>query len=438
MVETSTLLSSLVASQVKGRALNADDLRAALALAEKRSLKARIYELEKARLAMRVYVTNSKGIVVFDSDGGRDEGKDYSRWNDVYLTLQGKYGARATREDPQDPDSLILYVASPIEVGDERLGVLTVCKPAGTVALFQETARRKIIFYGILLGVIVIVLGMVSSFWITSPIEKLTGYAKAIRDGKRPAPPKLGRSEIGTLGEAFEEMRDALEGKQYVENYVQTLTHEMKSPLSAIRGAAELMEEDMDREQRRRFLNNIRTEANRIQNLIDRLLLLSALESRKELRDVERVDFSELVREILESLVPQVQSKRVSVSSKLNGPIMLEGERFFLRQAVANLLQNAVEFTPPRGSIQVALDREDGKIALEVRDTGPGVPDFALRKVFDRFYSLTRPDTGRKSSGLGLTFVREVALLHKGDVRLENCAGGGARAILHLPACGVL
>jgi two-component system sensor histidine kinase CreC len=280
------------------------------------------------------------------------------------------------------------------------------------------------------MGVLVILMGMMFSFWITSPIEKLTVYAQAIRDGKRPPMPRLGRSEIGKLGSAFEEMRDSLEGKQYVENYVQTLTHEMKSPLSAIRGAAELMEEQMSPEQHERFLNNIRTEADRIQNLIDRLLLLSALESRKGLQNPIRVDLSELAASIAESMQPQLKTKRIQLETRIQENVTRMGERFFLRQAMINLLQNAIDFTPPGGRITVTLETRDNAVSFTVKDTGPGIPEFALTKVFDRFYSLPRPDSGLKSSGLGLTFVREVALLHGGEAHLENSSGGGARATL--------
>ena len=432
MVEMSTLLSSLVAARIENEVgpMNMNDLRIALTQATHRRLKANIYEMSKTNINVRVYVTDNRGMVLYDSNNGRDEGKDYSQWNDVYLTLRGRYGARATRTDPNNPDTLLIYVASPIKVNGATVGVLSVGKPADSVILFQETAKRNIVRYGLVMGVLVILMGMMFSFWITSPIEKLTVYAQAIRDGKRPPMPRLGRSEIGKLGSAFEEMRDSLEGKQYVENYVQTLTHEMKSPLSAIRGAAELMEEQMSPEQHERFLNNIRTEADRIQNLIDRLLLLSALESRKGLQNPIRVDLSELAASIAESMQPQLKTKRIQLETRIQENVTRMGERFFLRQAMINLLQNAIDFTPPGGRITVTLETRDNAVSFTVKDTGPGIPEFALTKVFDRFYSLPRPDSGLKSSGLGLTFVREVALLHGGEAHLENSSGGGARATL--------
>jgi two-component system sensor histidine kinase CreC len=433
LVDSATVLSSLLAADIRDGAIDPRRMRAAFHHAGRQRFSAKIYEMTKDRVNMRVYVTDRRGIVVFDSDHGRDEGKDYSRWNDVCRTLRGEYGARATRAQPDDPTSETLYVASPIRVGDEIAGVLTVAKPANSLTLFVQTAKKNIIGAGVLAGLVVVLLGMAVSHWITRPIRALTAHARAVRDGQRAPVPALGRSEIGLLGEAFEEMRDALEGKQYVESYVQALTHEMKSPLSAIQGAAELLDEDMPSEERRRFLDNIRAEAGRMRDLVDRLLELSSLESRKELRDVEDILVRDLVAEIRSSVAPLLSEKGLSLQEDIPGNLAVKGERFLVRQALANLLQNAIAFSPRQGIIRAEAEEKAGRAEIRILDGGPGIPEYALGRVFERFYSLRRPDTGKKSSGLGLTIAREVALLHGGDVRLENRAGGGACAILALP-----
>jgi len=109
------------------------------------------------------------------------------------------------------------------------------------------------------------------------------------------------------------------------------------------------------------------------------------------------------------------------------------GEAFLLRQALANLLDNAIDFSPDGSRITLLLETGAAKHALIVRDQGAGVPDYALPRVFERFYSLARPGTQRKSSGLGLPFVREVAVLHGGEVALRNLPEGGVEARLVLP-----
>lgn len=434
MVDTATLLASHLETQFESGKPDVSNLRETLKRANAKEFSAKIYELTKTNLHMRVYVTDSKGKVLFDSNNGEDEGKDYSRWNDVILTLRGEYGARTTPAFSDKPKYATLYVASPIMNGDEIVGVLTVGKPAKSVLLFLATARGQVVGAGILAALAVLGLGLGVTLWVTRPIENLTRYATAVGEGHKVSAPQLGGSEIGRLGTAFEEMRDRLEGKQYVENYVQTLTHEMKSPLSAIRGAAELLGEDMSKEQRARFLENIRAESGRIQDLVDRLLELSSLEIRKQLRDIENVDLAKIVQEVVESMAPVLRATDAVVSVEGKGPLPVRAERFLLRQALANLLQNAIDFSPERGRIRVVMTRKNTVVGVQIIDGGPGIPDYAMDKVFDRFYSLQRPLTGKKSSGLGLTFAREVALLHGGDVGLANHPDGGAVATLTLPA----
>lgn len=433
MVDTSTIFASFLEHQLDGEAVRVDQLRDVLRRAYGARIPAQIYEELKDRLEMRVYVTDRRGIVLFDSDQGRDEGKDYSRWLDVGLTLKGKYGARNSREVKGDPATACLYVAAPIRAAGKVVGVVTVCKKAKSATRFLIWARRRIIITGVLGALAIALLGIVIYTWITIPIAKLMAYARAVRDGRRVTLPVLGRNEIGQLGAAFEEMRDALEGKEYISQYVQTLTHEMKSPLSAIRGAAELLEEEMPAGQRARFLENIRAEGGRMQDLIDRLLQLSALEKRKGLHDIETIDLAGLMKEIVESLAPVLSSRRISVTIHEAGPLAIRGERFLVRQALLNVLQNAADFSPPGGVISISLNGADGAAEVVLADEGPGMPEYALGKVFDRFYSLKRPGTGKKSSGLGLTIVREVVSLHGGTVQLDNGSAGGARALLRFP-----
>jgi len=228
-------------------------------------------------------------------------------------------------------------------------------------------------------------------------------------------------------------MREAMEGKKLVEQYVQTLTHEIKSPLAAITGAAELLEEEMPLDKRRRFLLNIRRESARIRDVIDHLLLLSSIESRRELEDVVSLDLEILVREAIESLSGAITRKSLVVTTSIASPATIRGELFLIRQSLINLLANAVDFTPDKGSINVAVARSPSGIEITIDDSGSGIPHWAVPRVFERFYSLARPDTGRKGTGLGLSFVREAAALHGGQVSLANRAEGGARAQLVLP-----
>jgi two-component system sensor histidine kinase CreC len=233
---------------------------------------------------------------------------------------------------------------------------------------------------------------------------------------------------------AFEEMRDALEGRQHVERYTQTLAHEVKAPLAAIRGAAELLDEAMPAEQRQKFLANIRTESARIQRIIERLLELSSLEARKELRQTETFSATQLATDAADVVRPACAAKGVRLTLRAGVPeAKVRGEGVLLREALVNLLQNAFEFSPTGGEVGLGWTVDGGRVVFAVEDSGPGVPDYALPRVFERFYSLPRPGTERKSTGLGLALVREIAHLHGGEATLANRPEGGARAEFRVP-----
>ncbi len=170
-----------------------------------------------------------------------------------------------------------MYVAAPILQDDTIIGGPSVGKPTGNINTFVNAAKKKVVFAGAMTAAAAIVVGLFVTVMVTQPIHRLRDYALAIRDGKRTALPALGGGDLAELGNAFEEMRDALEGKQYVEHYVQALTHEVKSPISAIRGAVELLREAMPAADRRRFLDNIDNESGRILAVVEKLLLLSSL-----------------------------------------------------------------------------------------------------------------------------------------------------------------
>jgi two-component system sensor histidine kinase CreC len=401
---------------------------------ELRPVSARIYDFVKHDVDMHVYLTDGKGTVIFDSRGGKAVGSDYSRWNDVFLALRGRYGSRTSRMRKDDPASAVMYVAVPVLSRDRIIGVLSVGKPVTSSDRFILASKRRIVFGGIAVCLAVLIAAAVVSGMVTRPLKRLTEFALSVKEGKRIALPELGTSEIRHLGIAFDEMRDALEGKQYVEHYVQTLTHEIKSPLSAIQGAAELLEDAaMDPERRLRFLENIRSESARIRTLVDKLLLLSSLENRKSGIDSERLDLNDILAEVLDGMAPALERKRIRVErTSADGPVF-SGEEFLVCHAVENVLQNAAEFTPAGGTLSVSTGERDSRVFLAVEDSGPGIPSFALDRVFERFYSLKRPDTGKKSSGLGLSLVRQIMDLHGGTAVLANRPGGGAVAVLAFP-----
>jgi two-component system sensor histidine kinase CreC len=144
------------------------------------------------------------------------------------------------------------------------------------------------------------------------------------------------------------------------------------------------------------------------------------------------VDLASLAGEAVSRLRPTWEKKGLKISiDAMDCPTV--GERFLLEEALGNLLQNAIDFSPPQGTIRIAVRATPEGARVAVEDEGPGIPDFAREKIFERFFSLPHPDTGEKSTGLGLSFVREIAALHGGRIRGENRSPCGAAFELTLP-----
>lgn len=410
-----------------------------------RDLGAEIWGFNKRKVSTRIYVTDARGIVVFDSSG-EDVGKDYSRWNDVYLTLRGQYGARSSRSDPADESSSVMHVAAPIklrEQGRERIvGVLTVAKPNQTIAPFIARSQGVILRWGSVLLGVALVIGLVAAWWLSRQLGALRRYADAVTAGERVSPPDSA-GEFGDLGRALETMRAKLEGKQYVEQYVHALTHELKSPLAAIRGSAELLESaslpsaaPMSEADRARFVATIRAQSERMAEMIDKLLALAAVEHRQRIEQPQMLDLRTIADEAAERIAPKFAQKALRLDviedSGARG-LRVSGDAFLLRQSLLNLLENAADFAPPGSTVELRLRRDADRIGVDVCDRGPGVPDYALDRAFERFYSLPRPEGGSRSSGLGLCFVAEAVELHGGSVALANRDEGGAVASMVLP-----
>ena len=444
LVETAQVLAALVERDVHDGTIDPSQLAETMKAAYAREFDAQVFGFVKNRVELRVYVVDRSGRVLYDSTG-RATGQDYSGWRDVALTLAGFYGARTTPDVAGDARTAVMYVSAPIHAGDARdggiVGALAAGKPTQSFGQFVEAARNKIIAVGIGSALAVLVFAFIVSIWLVRPFGLVGDAARAMtRDRRHGSFGRFLRQMRRTpraLREAYRDMRDAVAGRSYVEDYVQTLTHELKSPLSAIQGAAELLDEPMPEDQRRRFVANIARETERIRELADRMLELAVLEQRHRLDVVDAVDAVALGEDVVSTAAGSVRGVAVVfVNESIGRRPLIEGDAFLLTRALANLIDNAVDFSPDGGIVTLALDAGyDGsgqRVVYRVRDHGSGIPDYAGHKVFEKFFSLQRPRTQKKSTGLGLAFVREIAALHRGSIALANHPDGGAVATLTL------
>jgi two-component system sensor histidine kinase CreC len=391
----------------------------------KRRYNATIYNVKKEDASIRIYITDAVGIVIYDS-ASLALGQDYSQWNDVYLTLHGKYGARSSQRIPGDETSSVMYVAAPVMFQGAIIGVLTVAKSNQSLRPFFALINSKLKYWGGLFLVLSLLAGAILSYWLTGSIRKLVTYAKQLTNGQNSEPPKLGESELATLANAMKNMREQLSGKEYVEEYLLTMTHEMKSPLSAIMGAAELIDPSMPDKDLERFTENILLESQRLNGFIQRMLEVARVENLSHLEKTQPVDLNNLITTVVAQKQIEAHKKDLLLifscesEADAESDVIISGNEFMLQQVVDNLIGNAIEFSPQHGRVNIVCQSNADEVIIEVIDEGAGIPDYAITRVFERFYSLPRPLSGKRSSGLGLTFSKRAIELHGGKISLNN------------------
>lgn len=436
LADTAYLLSVALAAQITNDRLQVKSVQQLLNDYQTHPSQALIWGVSKQTAGYRIYVTDSTGKVIADTDPTAI-GADYSRWNDVYLTLQNQYGARATREVAADDDASTLYVAAPVKDAQNKItAVVSVGRNVKALQPYVDGIRANIFLDAALMLSLALSLAALFSGWISISVRRVAYYAQAISQGRRDvSPPEHGPREIRMLGEAVDAMRKHLEGKAYVEQYVHALTHALKSPLAGMQANLELLEDPLNEADKRKLLSIAQHEARRMQDSIERLLQLARLEQQQGLQNHQTLDIVAIVRSVVDGAQPILAAKAIQceLQTQHADEKQVAGEAALIHLALDSLLANALAFTPKGGKIKLYFVIAPPMLLIKLFNSGPLIPDYALPRVFERFFSLPRPDSGQRSSGLGLSLAREIALLHGGDLTLANEVEG-VTATLSLPA----
>ncbi|RVU40666.1 two-component system sensor histidine kinase CreC [Rheinheimera riviphila] len=404
-------------------------LQQVLASYGKHRTQALIWGVEKASIPHRIYITDAAGIIIYDS-ANQDLGKDYSRWNDVYLTLKGQYGARSSRTDPNDENSTVMHVAAAVRHQDQIIGVLTIAKPNHSMQPFIDRTQAYLTQRGLLLMLLGLAVGALLAWRLQQGLNRLETYANQLSAGERVGPPKFRMFfEFANLAQALDKMRQTLAGRAYAERYVQTLTHELKSPLTAIQAASELLQQPLPDVDRQRFARNIQQQTERLHQLIEQLLQLSELEQRQHLLETKPLDLAALCQQAVQQRQGRIDQQQWQLQLDLTATT-IEGDALLLQQSIGHLLDNALDFADKGATVTLDVQLIEQQAVLTLFNQGPAIPNYALPRLTERFYSLPRPGKQQKSTGLGLNFVAEVVKLHQGELQLENVKRGQLSGVL--------
>ncbi len=418
LVETANLVAEMAADDL-AQSRDLAPLEARLQRFTQREVDARIWGVRKERLDLRIYLTDAQGKVLIDTGSPSSVGQDYSRWNDVLRTLRGEYGARTSNA----ADGVVMQVAAPVRNAQGQLiGVVSVGKPVASLDRFIARTEARVGKLGALLLAASLLLGAGVTAWLVWSVRRLRAYALQVQAGSAAQAPKLA-GELGELARAMDAMRLRLEGREHWERRVRALTHELKSPLTGLRGAGELLQEALPDADRERFARQVVEQSERLQSLVERLLELSKLEAQSS-APTQTVRLDQLLQQVLLQCTPRLQQAQLRLSGHESWPaVAVRGDPEALQLLLLNLLGNAIDFAPVGSRIELDLHRHGLEVSFSVRDHGPGVPAEVFAQLGEPYFSTTRP-SGRKGSGLGLAIAKQVAAWHRGSLRFEPAEPG--------------
>ena len=335
---------------------------------------------------------------------------------------------------PPGEDRIFLAVAQPIELGGETFGALVVAKPKA-----ELRDRWLVLIWRVglaFLGGLVVAAGLFLylSRRLTRPVLALSKAADEVAGGRYDVavPDVRSRDEIGHLADRFREMTERLaEASELERNFLMTISHELKTPLTAIRGHADALREGLadDPDAREASLEVIRAETDRLARLVGDLLDLAKLDAKRFALVEEEVDLGRLLEQAYQSFAEEARRREIVFERSISEVPVLTTDGDRVLQIVSNLLVNAFEWTPDGGRVTLALRARNGALGVAVSDSGPGIAPEERERIFRPFWSRNGQGTG-----LGLAIARELAVALGGRLELESEVGKGSRFELVLPA----
>lgn len=380
--------------------------------------------------AQATELTSGVGVKVIDNKGGVPF--------DSSVIIDEKQGDTMKSFEPTDKSQV---AKADIKVNGEKVGTVRLWV-YGSEALmrqpdqeFRDNSYQAMFIAAAVAIVLASCIGFLFARNLVAPINRIMGAARAIGKGDLSARTDLhGEDEVARLGETFDAMAESVEKDRDLERRLTTdVAHELRTPLMAIQATVEAMVDGVYEADEERLVT-VNSEIQRLSRLVNALLKLSRLENRAEPMKEEVVNVGELIAGIIATHEMFVSDSGLTLEYDAQPDVMVVGDADMIRQATANLISNAVRYTPEGGHITVAVKKGDIMASIAVKDTGIGLTKEEARMVFSRFW---RADAGRNREsgglGVGLAVVKEIVDRHGGWVQVEGEKGKGACFTIHIP-----
>ena len=380
----------------------------------------------------RVLVLDSGATVVYDT-GYKEVGKTYLL-SEVVEALQNKDVAN-------EKENGTIYAAVSIVGGGRHDGVILLVNSLEDVeATLGDIAGKAYILLGVL-AIIVILMMVVMSQLFTEPLKKMIKVIQNMAEGhlEQRIEVKNTRThnEIVDLALSCNHMADQLEKVDTTrQQFVSNVSHELKTPLSSVKVLSEsiLLQEDVPKEMYVEFLHDINSEIDRMTAIINDLLTLVKLDQKEIPLNFAEENLQNMMENIYKRLLPLAAAKNIALQYQQNKEVSAEVDVMKLVLAVSNLVDNAIKYTPEGGSVTMTLDADHQNVFITVTDTGIGIPEEEINRIFDRFYRVDKTrDRETGGTGLGLSITHATVMMHNGSIKVASKEDGGTTMLVRIP-----
>ena len=380
----------------------------------------------------RVLAIDSRAIVVYDSN--------FIENGTTFVSPEVLEGLSGRTVSSIQDDGITMYTAVPIFDAELDVvnGVLLLVSSIADIYELLASIQQMLMLLLVATVIVIIVAAFFISEIILSPLKKIMKVVTLMSEGHLDQ--RIGlesRDEFAQLGLAFNRMSDELEQVDKTrEEFVSNVSHELKTPLSSMKVLSEslLLQDGIKEEIYKDFLKDINSEIDRMDMIVNDLLTLVKLDQRDMPLMIKQIDLNMLMEDILRRLYPLAEVKNIDLVHEDVRKVTLDGDEMKLGLALSNLVENGIKYTPVGGSVTVTIDADHQNAFVTVSDTGIGIAEEEVGKIFTRFYRVDKTrdrDTG--GTGLGLAITHGAVRLHNGSVRVVSREGEGSAFTVRLP-----
>ncbi|MCI8761438.1 MAG: HAMP domain-containing histidine kinase [Oscillospiraceae bacterium] len=390
--------------------------------------------LEEAQGA-RVLVTDAAGLILYDSSTLDNRLGGYALTGEVAAALRGKDASRSEYRE----GAIRTRAAVPVMYHGMTLGAVYLYEYDTEQAQVLLSILSNLRYISIVVCVVALGLVVLLSKTLTRNTVRLLSAIRHVREGEYShRVESLGKDEMAQLADEFNQLTGRLQTTEEARRrFVSDASHELKTPLASIRLLTDsiLQNDPVDMATVREFVSDIGEEAERLTRISEHLLALTRLDAGEE-RSPEPVELGRVADKVVHLLSPVAQRAQVELKCDLEPACALLATEDDIYQVAFNLVENAIKYNLPGGRVEVGVRRRGDKVALTVTDTGLGIPQDDLPRIFDRFYRVDKARSrGLGGTGLGLSIARDTARVHGGDITAgPNPAGRGTRFEAEFPA----